>query len=76
MDVMLQGIEVFTGQQKHFALRNAVGRNVNDAAFSLTHPSSPAIPHCRFSSRDFNDGLQGWGKGNVTELAFAFHYLV
>lgn len=75
-DFMLQSVVVFTGQQKCFVQRNAVGRSMNDATFSLTHPSSLAIPHWRFSSRDFNDGLQGGREGCVTELAFAFNYLV
>lgn len=59
MDFMLPSVEVFTGQQKYFVERNAEGRSVNDATFSLAHPSSPpAIPHWRFSSRDFNDGWE------------------
>lgn len=72
MDFMLQSVEVFTGQQKYFVQRNAVGRSMKDATPHLAHPLAPAISCWRFSSRDFNDGLQGGRNGRVTELAFAF----
>lgn len=75
MGFMLQRLEVFAGQHKYFVQRNAVGRNTNDATFSLTRPSSLGIPHQRFSSSDFNSGLQGGREGCMTDMTFGFHYL-
>lgn len=76
MDFMPQSAEVFIGPQKCFVCRSTVGRSMNDAMAILTHPSSQALPHWRFSSGDFNDRLQGGREGCVMELALAFRCMV